>query len=177
MNASNSPYSRKILPILLKKSVKLEKLLLETKNCALMDSGCTATVCGKEWLKNYIASLTEYQCSKIVEVESSTNFIFGDGKSIKSSKLVTLPCFIGGMQASITTDVVESQIPLLMSVKSMKKSNMIWNFENDSVLILGIEMSFIWSLYPAFVFLTRLKRSQWLCPNVGKRRRSKKNGK
>ena len=47
-NIANSP----------KKSVKLEKLLLETKHCALMDTACTATVCGKEWLNNYVASLT-----------------------------------------------------------------------------------------------------------------------
>ena len=47
-NISNSP----------KKSVKLEKILLETKHCALMDTACPATVCGKEWLNNYVASLT-----------------------------------------------------------------------------------------------------------------------
>ena len=37
----------------------LQKILGETLNLAVLDSGCTKTVCGKEWLKCYVHSPSE----------------------------------------------------------------------------------------------------------------------
>ena len=37
----------------------LQNVLEKTLNLAVLDSGCTKTVCGEEWLKCYIHSLSE----------------------------------------------------------------------------------------------------------------------
>ena len=70
-----------------------------------------------------------------MESASDSNFTFGDGSSYCSLKRVILPCYIGGVNANVTTDVVDCNIPLLLSSKSIKKTDMIWNFKNDSVQI------------------------------------------
>ena len=54
------------------------------KNRAVLDSGCTKTVCRASWLDSYIKTLSAKDREKVVEKESSTIFKFGDGETIKS---------------------------------------------------------------------------------------------
>ena len=42
-------------------------------------------------------------------------FKFGDGNKLNSLYKVTLPCVIGDIEVSIVTDVVDTDIPLLLS--------------------------------------------------------------
>ena len=90
--------------------------------CALLDTGCSKTVCGVQWLNHYINSLTKYQRDKVREEKSVSKFTFGDGRSFQSEKRVTLPCFVGGLSVEITTDVVDCQIPLLLSSNSLSRA-------------------------------------------------------
>lgn len=62
---------------------------------------------------------------------------FGDGNKLKSIYTVTLPCVIANVEVSIVTDVVDSDIPLLLSKNSMKRARTCLNFENDTVTMLG----------------------------------------
>ena len=114
---------------------KLKNLISESHGCAVLDSGCSTTVCGINWFENYVNELSEFDNSKIVTDDSSSTFTFGDGVTIKSNQKVTLPCYIGGMRSTITTDVVDCDIPLLLSKRSMKKAKMVLDFENDSVTL------------------------------------------
>ena len=114
---------------------KLSNLLLESRESAVMDTGCSTTVCGKSWLGSYVACLDEKEISAIQEFESTSTFTFGDGQCYPSEKRVILPCWIGKIKANISVDVVTCDIPLLLSAKSMKNANMIWDFKNDSVKI------------------------------------------
>ena len=52
----------------------ITKLIRETLNCALADSGCTENVCGESWLNNYIATLTKEDLAKVTEKESLSSF-------------------------------------------------------------------------------------------------------
>ena len=52
----------------------LEKLVGETLSCALLDSGCTKTVCGSFWLQCYKNSLDEKDQANIVYGLSIRNF-------------------------------------------------------------------------------------------------------
>ena len=117
------------------KNGKLRNLLSESNGYAILDTGCSSTVCGNTWFDNYVSELSEYDRSKILEEKSSNNFTFGDGVSVQSSKQVTVPCYLGGIRSTITTDVVEYEIPLLLSNKSMRKANMCLDFQTDSVKI------------------------------------------
>ena len=56
----------------------VQNFLGETLNLAVLDSGCTKTVCGQEWLKCYIESLCDDDRKKIQEFTSETEFKFGD---------------------------------------------------------------------------------------------------
>ena len=68
------------------KNVMFKKFPRETLNLAVLDSGCTKTVCGQEWLKCYIKSLCDDDRRKIQEFTSETNFKFGDGKVLSLRK-------------------------------------------------------------------------------------------
>ena len=102
------------------KNVMFKKFPRETLNLAVLDSGCTKTVCGQEWLKCYIKSLCDDDRRKIQEFTSETNFKFGDGKVLASEKSVVIPCNIAVKNVSLKTDAVKSEIPLLLSKESMK---------------------------------------------------------
>ena len=79
---------------------------------AVLDSGCTKTVCGQGWLKCYIESLCNDDTRKIQEFTSETEFKFGDGKVVASEKSVVIPCKIAGKNMSLKTDAVKSEIPV-----------------------------------------------------------------
>ena len=85
--------------------------------------------------------LSDNDRAKLKEESSEKSFTFGDGVMVTSVKRVTLPCFIGKKRATVVTDVVNCNIPLLMSKTSMKRAKMSINFETDSAIISGIETS------------------------------------
>ena len=63
-------------------------------------------------------------------------FEFGDGNKLNSLYKVILPCVVADIEVSIITDVVDSDIPLLLSKDAMKRAGTCLNFENVSVTIL-----------------------------------------
>jgi len=97
-------------------------------------------VCGIDWLKSYIQTLSEDEKLRIEENESETTFKFGDSNVFKSMKKVKFPVNIIGDRANITADVVNCSIPLLFSKKSMKRAQMKLVLENDIAVIHGKEV-------------------------------------
>ena len=63
-------------------------------------------------------------------------FKFGDGNKLNSLYKVILPCFVADIEVSIITDVVDSDIPLLLSKDAMKSAETCLDFENDNVTML-----------------------------------------
>lgn len=116
---------------------KLQTLVDESTGCAVLDTGCATTVCGSQWLNSYLSELSEYQRELIRMESSNSTFTFGDGNRVHSLKRVILPCNIGGIKADITTDVVDCNIPLLLSRRSMKGAKMILDFERDLLKVSG----------------------------------------
>ena len=74
---------------------------------ALLDPGCTKTVCGETWLQHYSHSLSFDEYKQIQTSKCNSSFKFGDSKLVKSFKKVKIPVIIAGVQATVTTDVVE----------------------------------------------------------------------
>lgn len=118
-----------------KKERKLNTLVKDAADCALLDSGCSKTVCGDVWLENYKSGLSSFDRTCVDEEVSSSTFRFGDGVSERSLKRVRMPCYIGGKRSMIETDVVRCNIPLLLSKQSMKKGNMMLDFGNDTLSV------------------------------------------
>ena len=48
---------------------------------------------------------------------------------------LSLPCYVGGKRCYVETDVVKSNIPMLLSKKAMKKSQMCLDFGKDTASI------------------------------------------
>ena len=111
----------------------ITEFLGEVLNMAILDSGCTQTVCGKAWLEVFQDSLPTEKNAKVSLVPSERTFKFGDGMLVKSLGKVLLPVSLKGVNGEILieTDVIDKDLPLLMSRGSMKRANTVISFNNQ----------------------------------------------
>jgi len=114
---------------------------VDARNCAILDSACSSTVCGRGWLDNYIESLDNKDRAKVFKSDGKRVFKFGGGSCLKSNGEFIIPAVVAGKAVSIKTDVVESDIPLLLSRTAMKKAAIKLDIENDRANILGMEVA------------------------------------
>ena len=110
-------------------------LMCEVAKSAILDSGCSKTVCGEQWLKTFIENLSGSR--QVTYKPSNKTFKFGDGNKIISTKLARLPVIVDGHEFIIESEVVPSKIPLLLSKESMKRGKMILNFSNNTATLFG----------------------------------------
>ena len=66
------------------------KFVGETLGCAVLDSGCTKTVCDSSWLKCYEESLQPDDLANMSCGQSDRKFKFGDGRVVQAKTKVTL---------------------------------------------------------------------------------------
>ena len=116
---------------------KLKRFLGESIGCAVLDSGCNRSVCGKNWMESYLDTLSENEKKEVVQEVTDGQFRFGDGKTVKSLKCFVVPCWMAGKKLKIRTDVVDCDIPLLLSRKAMKTARMSIDFIGDNVHLFG----------------------------------------
>ena len=114
------------------------KIFVAESMCsAILDSGATATVSGKNWMDAYVESLPTEKQELITVHSSGSSFKFGSGKVHSSIHKMRIPANIGKEEIFIVTDVVDIDIPMLLSKSSMKKAGTEINFKDDSVTMLG----------------------------------------
>lgn len=68
-------------------------------------------------------------------------FKFGGGTCLKSKGEFSIPAVVAEKAVSIKIDVVESNIPLLISRTAMKKAAIKINIENDIATVTGMEVA------------------------------------
>ena len=122
-------------------SEEIKVFVGETLNCAVLDSGCSQTVCRKDWLKCFEESLDDGL--QIREKASNSTFKFGNGGPVGSLKKVFLPVSIGKQDIELEADVVDTDIPLLLSKNAMKKSSTVIDFTKDTAVMFGEEQKLI----------------------------------
>ena len=110
------------------KENRLKDLRIETNGCAIIDSGCATNVCGEAWLENYKESLTSDDKRKITEEPSNQKFTFGIGGTAQAKLRVRVPCWLNGKSGFLMTDVIENDIPLLLSRESLRRMHKILDF-------------------------------------------------
>ena len=118
-----------------KQNTKLKDLVYETNGFAILDSGCSNTVCGEKWLSTFIENLSDDDRHAMKFEPSNQTFTFGDGRTVTSKTKVTIPCWMGGLSGNIFADVVDCNIPLLLSRQSMKRVGMILDFKKDVAIV------------------------------------------
>ena len=94
-------------------------------NRIILDTGCIRTVTGKAWMNNLIASMDSEARKRIKIDRSSHGFKFGVGDTQRSLGKYTIPIKLGSSNFMLTTDVIETDIPCLLSKAAMVKSNMV----------------------------------------------------
>ena len=85
----------------------------------------------------YIDSLPEEKQTKISYSKSQNMFKFGSGDPVKSLHKVKIPTSIGNQDIFIESDVVDNNIPMLLSKSAMKKAHRSIDFQSDTVTMLG----------------------------------------
>ena len=104
---------------------------------AVLDTGCNITVCGKEWLKVYLESLDESRLKEVKVEESGTRFKFGDNEPTVASQRYTIPATVCNKDLDIVTEVVNDNIPLLLSKRSMAAAKMVIDLGDNTVAAFG----------------------------------------
>ena len=79
--------------------------------------------------------LSSEELDNIKRDRSETIFKFGNGKICHSIKRITIPVVIAGQNVLLTTEVIENDIPLLLSKDTMKKANTYIDFANDKIIL------------------------------------------
>ena len=114
-------------------------LMAESIGFGILDSACTKTVAGEVWMKEFISVLPEEESkqAKASERKSKSIYRFGDGVEKGGVKTVDLPVKIGSKRHVLEVDVVESDIPLLISKPAMTKLGMKIDFSKNQAEVLG----------------------------------------
>ena len=110
----------------------LNSFTAEALNKAALDTCCTSSVAGEKWTSIYLQSLSK-DLRKQVEgpSESQKSFVFGNQGKLKSIAKYTIPVKIGGELNFIKLDVINSDIPLLLSKSEMKRIGITLDMKND----------------------------------------------
>ena len=93
----------------------LENFMSETIGSAIIDTGCTFTVCGDLWFQTYLDTLSCKEKDTIVYTPSSRWYRFGESNKVKATKNVVLPLHIGDQKTTISVDVVKQVLYLCCS--------------------------------------------------------------
>ncbi|XP_078490921.1 uncharacterized protein LOC144747058 [Ciona intestinalis] len=112
---------------------KMEVLSNEAENHAVVDTACTKTVCGQKWFTKFIKSLKNENKINVKTYPSKSSFVFGDGMKVISHRAACIPACIAGVKCQITTEIVNKNIPLLLSKTSLKKAETLIDLKNDKV--------------------------------------------
>ena len=120
----------------------IAQLGIDARNCAVSDSACSSTVCGEIWQENYLNSLDHEDRRKIKRSIDQKTFKFGGGERLKSKGEYNLPAVIAGKEVTVKTDVVESDIPLLLSRQAVKTAGVRMDLESDTAQIFDKDIAF-----------------------------------
>ena len=123
--------------VLLNSEPEMTTLVRESLGMGVLDSACTRTVTGRIWLNVYLDTLSVADKALVKQTKVDTKFRFGDGIEVKSVEEIEFPVVIGKKRVKIKANVVNNEIPLLLSKASMKRANIVLNFMNDTAEILG----------------------------------------
>jgi len=116
-------------------------LMAESVGYGVLDTACTKTVAGVEWLEEYLDTLSDQDRLMVEQSErkSQSAFRFGDGAETLSIKVVDIPIFIPNRKVIIEVDIVRNKLPLLISKPQMSKLGFIIDTRKHEVRIDGVD--------------------------------------
>ena len=119
-------------------SAQLCLLVGETLGQAIIDTGCPFTVTGDMWLKTYINTLSRKDRVSIRMYKSHNKYRFGNGVLFPSKYNVIIPIYIANHKYRLSIDVVNCNIPLLLSRETLKRANAKIDIGRALISFLGV---------------------------------------
>lgn len=116
---------------------ELDIFLGESLSSAVIDSGAPDTVTGTAWLEDFMNKLTDEEKMLVTRKSSHKSYKFGDMPAVTSKETISLPMTIASREVMLTTDVVDVNVPLLMSKNALKKAGAVIDFKEDTIQIFG----------------------------------------
>ncbi len=117
---------------------ELSKFTAETLNASALDTCCSSSVTGMKWLKIYMQAIPKHLKHLLSGPHhSKTSFTFGNQQSLCSLGIYKIPVIIANEIYELDVDVIDSDIPLLMSKDHMKKLGIAINLVNDTATANG----------------------------------------
>ncbi len=112
---------------------ELSKFTAETLNSCALDTCCTSSVAGAKWMDIYKQTLPKHLLLQLTGPhKSKTNFMFGNQQSLPSLGLYNIPVIIANQLHMLEIDIINSDIPLLLSKDHMKKIGIALDMSNDT---------------------------------------------
>ena len=112
----------------------------ETGFHGIVDTACTSTLCGKDWLQKFGQTLPD-ELKPVSIGKSSKIFVFGGGEKLRSSSTVRLPIELFGNRCFVQVEVIDSKLPLLFSRSSLKRMGAVIDTDNDTISIFDGEFN------------------------------------
>ena len=103
--------------------------MVEAVNAAVLDCAFSRNVIGKVCKDTFLASLGPDEENDVVSLPGDTRFYFGGGAKIKSIEKIKFPFVITGTKTTIIPDVVERDMPILLS----KSESFTLNMKDDTL--------------------------------------------
>ena len=105
---------------------------------AVVDTACTATVCGLKWLVDFLKRLPSELEKQVKTLSTCRSICFGDNQPEKSLKRCSLPIFVAGNVFWVETEVVNSNVPLLFGLPTLFDLNANINISKRCLTLNGL---------------------------------------
>ena len=100
----------------------------------LIDTGCSSTVAGRTWAEQVVESLSTEMQKKVERCPSRKVFKFGSGVRHCSLGLWKIPLTIAGKNVMLQKDIVDMDLPCLLSRPALKRAGCTLLLENDQAI-------------------------------------------
>jgi len=94
-------------------------------------------------VKHYKETLCDQCCQEIEMIPSKLLFKFGEGEVFESKGKLRLPARIGSKSVIIETEIIDANIPMLLSKESLKRAGAVLDFNTDQAELLGVNQQLI----------------------------------
>ena len=121
---------------------EISNFTAEALNSAALDTCCTTTVAGQNWIKIYLDSLSDESRKLVKGPMPSDKHFKGVNQGIMTAlEKYIIPAEIGENAVMIEVDIVEADIPMLLSKTAMKNAKMVIHMDQDYAEVLGKTIS------------------------------------
>ena len=98
----------------------------------ILDTGYPHNVAGKIWVDCFFEGLSNEELKLVEKSPSTTKFKFGGGRVLQQLYKIQAPILVVGCHVTISFDVIQSDIPLLLGKRTMKNWHLVINASDDT---------------------------------------------